>query len=97
MSAEKLEQITKELGELGSAIQAGFTKVDSNFGAVKTQIDALQKKVDNLTKEVEKLKGDTSDGLETVGVKLESLTEEIQKIALVTDYDKQIENLRGFN
>lgn len=94
---QQLATVVKEIGGVGEAISAGFTKVDTNFSTLKIQIETLQKKVDAMVKEIEQLKGETSEGFDDVGIKIESLTDEIIKIGKVTDYEDQFRNLQGLS
>ena len=96
----RLEQVEQnftalfaEISSLSAVIGLGFTKVDANFDSVKKEIDILHKKVESLIKKVDSLEGNTNDGFEDVGLKLESLTEEITKISKVTGYDQQFGNM----
>ena len=97
-SLEKnLFTLSKEIIEVKELIGKGFQKVANNFDVIKKGIDSLHFKVDLLNKKVDSLEGSTSEGLEDVGLKLENLSEEISKINTVTQYDKQFDNLKGFN
>lgn len=93
----KLEGFSGEIRSLGEIISAGFTKVNHNFDAVSKHIKTLSTQCEMLNTKLDQLKGDTTDGLEDVGTKLESLTEEIKKIGAVAGYDQQMTNLKGLN
>ena len=86
-----------ELHMLKEFIASGFKKVDHNFVVLKKEIDDINKQLDVINKKIEALGNSTSEGLEDVGVKIESLTEEIGKIGAVTKYDQEYKNLRQFN
>ena len=62
---------------------------------VGREIKLLHQQVDILNKKVDSLKGDTHEGFEDVGLKLENLTEEISKIGKVTNYSEYFENLKA--
>lgn len=86
-----------EIQRLKDLLASGFAKADSNFESIKHELSVLHKKVDFLSKKVDLLESTTDEGLEDVGIKLENLTEEITKIGVVTKYDDQFQNLKGFN
>lgn len=94
---EKLEkafqQLTAELSSISGFIVDGFKKVDHNFDSIQSQINSLHKKLDSANQKLDKLEGNTIDGFDGVNVKLENLTDEIQKISNVTGYEGQIDNL----
>ncbi len=92
-----LVQLTKEIGDLKDLIGSGFLKVTNNFDTVKKEIDSLHKKVDFLHKKVDALEGSTTDGFDGVGVKLDSLSDEISKIGIITKYTEEYNNLKGLN
>ena len=87
--------LSKELKESLEPISNGFKKVDSNFDSIKKEIALLNAKLEILTKKVDQLKGTTNEGLESVGLKLENLTDEISKINTVTQYDDLFKNMKG--
>jgi hypothetical protein len=90
-----ISAIAGDLKVVKDAIAAGFTKVDTNFAVVGREIKHLHHQVDILNKKVDSLKGDTHEGFEDVGLKLENLTEEISKIGKVTHYSEYFENLKA--
>lgn len=89
--------IDAEIKAVGQAITAGFKKTDTNFEHIVKEIASIHRDLDRLNKKVDDLKGDTHDGFEDVGMKLENLTDEIVKIGKVTGYDETFENLKGLN
>jgi archaellum component FlaC len=90
-----LSTLSIELIEIKNLIGAGFKKVDANFDSIKNEIGSLNSKIEILTKKVNSLEGNTIDGFDGVGLKLESLSDEIAKIGIVTKYDEEINNLRA--
>lgn len=90
-----LSTLSQEVVEIKELIRAGFTKVANNFTSIKNEIDTLHNKVDSLNIKINALKGDTNTGFGEVGLKLENLTDEISKIGIVTNYDKQYQNFKG--
>jgi predicted nucleic acid-binding Zn-ribbon protein len=89
--------ISKELVELKELIASSFKKVDSNFTIVTGKLLVLERKVGELTYKIDNLDGSTSKGFNDVGGKIETLTEEIQKISVVTKYDEMFKNQKGLN
>lgn len=94
---QSVKALNTELKELGEAISQGFSKTNSNFDNVSKQLLNLRQQLDLANKSIDYLKGETSEGFNEVGVKLETLTDEINKIGKVTGYDGMLENLKGFN
>lgn len=101
---EKLSQIeqnvsilSKELVALKDLIANGFKKVDTNFSIVEKRLHQLEKKINELNFKLENLDSNTSTGLNDVGTKIESLTEEITKISVVTKYDEMFKNQQGLS
>ncbi len=99
-----VKHITEELTSLRHTIGDGLKKVESNFDVLVKKVDGTNKKVDInsnkidlLSNKLDGLDTSTTDGLSEVGVKLESLTEEIQKISVVTKYTEEYDNLKGLN
>ena len=92
----KLSMLSTELSTLRDLIKGGFQKVENNFDVVKKDVESIHKKIEALTKRVEALDTTTSDGLSDVGMKIESLTDEITKIGAVTSYDELYKNMEGF-
>lgn len=93
--------LSAELKEVKELIGAGFKKVSTNFDSIKKEIDSLHlkvdilgKKFDSLGKKFDSLEGNTTEGFEGVGLKLENLTEEISKISMVTRYEDEFNNLK---
>jgi len=107
----KLGALSSDLSTLKDLIKAGFQKVENNFEVVKKdvelthkkiegltqRIESLEKRVEYLSKNLESLDVTTSDGFTDVGMKIESLTDEIVKIGAVTSYDQQYKNMQGLN
>jgi len=93
----KIEGFAAEIRSLGEIISKSFTKVDNNFDSIGKQFLNLRNQVEILNKKVDQLQGATHEGFDGVGEKLESLTDEIKKIASVTGYDEQFSNLKGLN
>lgn len=91
----KVNALHNELSTLKELIAAGFQKVDNNFIAFKQDIDGIHKKIESLAKSIEALDNSTSNGLENVGIKIESLTDEISKISTVTRYADEYNNLKA--
>ena len=91
----KLNTVFSELSTLRELMKAGFQKVENNFDAVKKDLESVHKKIELLTKRVEALDTSTSDGFSGVGMKIESLTEEIARIGAVTSYEEQFRNMEG--
>lgn len=99
-----VKALSGELSALKDLIVESFKKVENNFDVVGKKIDTTSKKVDLNSAKIEaltnKLAGldlTTTDGFQDVGIKLESLTEEIQKISVVTKYTEEWDNLKGMN
>ena len=90
-----ISAIAGDLRAVKDTIAAGFTKVNANFAVVGREIKLLHQQVDILNKKVDSLKGDTHEGFEDVGLKLENLTEEISKTGKVTNYSEYFENLKA--
>ncbi len=90
-----ITMLSTDLKSISESMSAGFQKVQNNFEIMKKEVDTIHKKLDNLTKKVEFLEGSTNDGFDGVGVKLESLSEEIAKIGTVTKYEEEYLNLKG--
>lgn len=93
----KVSALHSELTTLKDLIATGFQKVDNNFNVFKQDMSGIHKKIDTLTKSVEALGNTTNEGLEDVGGKIESLTEEISKISAVTRYGDEYNNLKAVN
>ncbi len=93
----KVSALQSEFASLKELIATGFQKAENNFSALKQDVDVTHKKLEALTKAVEELGNNTTVGLDDVGVKIESLTEEIQKIGTVTDYSAQFDNLKSIS
>jgi|GEM_PF-3169389 len=97
-SVEHLEKnlsiLSKEIIDIKELIGTGFKKVGNNFDSIKKEIDSLHLKVDFLTKKVTLLEGNTTEGFGDVGLKLENLTDEISKIADVTNYGDLYDNMK---
>ncbi len=91
---KNVSHLSNELKEIKELIGAGFVKVVNNFDSIKEEIDLLHSKVDSLNKKVDLLEGNTKDGLEDVGLKLENLSDEISKISKVTGYDEVYDNMK---
>ncbi len=89
--------LAKEVTSISELLGAGFKKVESNFDSIKKEIYSLHSKVDILNKKVDNLEGNTTDGFGDVGLKLETLSEEISKIGIITKYDEEYKNLQRFN
>ena len=85
---------TTELKSLGDLIAKGFTKVDTNFDSIGKEIRQIHAQIDMLNKKIDALKGDTNEGFDDVGLKLENLTEEISKIGKVINYEEYFKNLQ---
>lgn len=99
-----VKALSGELSALKNLIVDSFTKVQSNFQSLSkqiditnTKVDANSHKIDNLTNKLAGLDNTTADGFQDVGIKLESLTEEIQKISVVTKYTEEFDNLKDLN
>ena len=98
---ERLSQLENTISVLHSEVTdmrellgSGFKKVETNFESLKNQVNNLNVSVKVLNVRVEALKGTTNEGFEDVGVKIETLTEEISKIGTVTKYDEYFKNLK---
>jgi hypothetical protein len=76
--------LSTEFVELKGLIAASFVKIDRNFTIVTSKLSPLERKLNDLTFTVNNLDGNTAKGFGEVGGKLDLLTEEIQKISLVT-------------
>ncbi len=94
-SEASVASISAELKNIGELIGAGFKKVDTNFDSIGREIKQLHGEIAVLNKKVDLLKGETTDGLEDVGLKLENLTEEISKIGTVTRYGEEFKNMQA--
>jgi predicted nucleic acid-binding Zn-ribbon protein len=92
-----LSTLSKEFLSLKEAIAAGFKKVDTNFASIGSRLASLEKQVKELNFKVANLDTNTSSGLNEVGTKIESLTEEINKISVVTKYDEMCKNQQGLS
>jgi archaellum component FlaC len=90
-----LSSVSQELIDLKNLIVASFKKVDANFGIIGKNLSAIEKKINELKFKVDSLDTTTSTGLNEVGTKIESLTEEITKIGAVTKYDEMFKNQKG--
>jgi predicted nucleic acid-binding Zn-ribbon protein len=95
MLEKSVMHLSGELKEIKELIGTGSKKVATNFDSIKKEIDSLHGKVDILNKKVDRLEGNTTDGFEDVGLKLENLTEEISKTSMVTKYDEEFNNLKA--
>lgn len=87
-----LSTVSQELVSLKELIAGGFKKVDTNFLVVEKQLSSLEKKINEINFKVENLDTNTSTGLNDVGNKIESLSDEISKISEVTRYDEMYKN-----
>ncbi len=85
------------LSNLKDLLLSGLQKVEGNFLVLKNDIEGIHKKIDALARRVEALDTTTSTGLDDVGGKIVSLSEEISKIAVVTGYAGQYDNMKGLN
>lgn len=92
-----INTLSKELVELKELIASSFKKVDSNFNIVTSKLSTLEKKVGELNYKIDNLDGNTNKGFNDVGGKIETLTEEIQKISEVTKYDEMYKNQKGLS
>lgn len=92
---ENLTTLSKELVGLKELIATSFKKVDSNFTVITGKLNTLEKGLKDLNYKVDNLDGNTNKGFTDVGGKIESLTEEIQKISIVTQYDQMYVNQKG--
>ena len=90
-----LATVSKELVSLKELIAASFTKVDANFGVVSKNLVSLEKQIKELNFKLQNLDSTTASGLNEVGNKIESLTEEISKTGAVTKYDEMFKNQQG--
>src|SRR3979409_905933 len=90
-----ISTLATELKTLSNAVSTGFTKVNGNFESVSRSLKHVHDQMEQLTKKVNSLKGDTNDGFQDVGMKLETLTEEIAKIGTVTNYVEHYSNLKA--
>ncbi len=86
-----------ELKSLGEVISHGFVKANSNFESIEREVGSIRRELERLNCKVDQLKGETNDGFGVVGMKLETLTEEITKIGKVTGYEDAIKNAEGLN
>ncbi len=90
-----LVTLSKELVEFKELIAASFKKVDNNFTVMNQKLSILDRKANELNFKIDNLDGSTSKGFTEVGGKIETLTEEIQKISVVTQYDEMYRNQQG--
>lgn len=90
-----IRAIQSDLKTIGDVISTGFKKVDINFESVGKEIRHLHGQIDVIHKKVDLLRGDTTEGFEDVGAKLDNLTEEITKIGTVTHYDEYFKNMKS--
>ena len=97
MLESNLSTLSKEMVSLKELIAGGFKKVDTNFSIVGNRLSTLEKKINELNFKIENLDSNTSSGLNEVGTKIESLTEEITKISVVTKYDEMYKNQEGLS
>lgn len=86
--------LEKRIEVLEEVLTAGFKKVDLNFEALGKEIRQIHGQIEVLNKKVDLLRGDTSEGFDDVGSKLENLSQEISKIGLVTNYNEEYSNLK---
>lgn len=107
----RLGALSSEFSGLKELIKTVFQKIEHNFDVVKKDVESIHKKIEVLDKRVEmlterverlatgleSLDTTTNTGFTGVGMKIESLTDEIAKIAIVTSYDEQFKNLKGLN
>ncbi len=87
-----LSILSRELVELKELIASSFTKVNNNFGLIDSRLSLLDRKVNELNFKMDNLDGNTTKGFTDVGGKIETLTEEIQKISIVTQYHEMYKN-----
>lgn len=80
-----ITELGKEIKEIKDLIAAGYKSANNNFESLNKELAILHKKIDSL-------KGDTGKGFDSVGVQLETLTNEISKIDSVTRYGEEFKN-----
>ena len=85
------ESVKKDLESVHKKIESAHKKIE----LVDKKVELVHKKIELLTTRVEALDTSTSDGFTGVGMKIESLTEEIAKIGAITGYDEQFRNMEG--
>ena len=90
-----LATVSQKLVSLKALIASSFTKVETNFSIVSRNLVTIEKTLKELKFKVDNLDTTTSSGLNEVGTKIESLTEEIGKIGAVTQYDEMYKNQQG--
>lgn len=85
--------LRNELGDLKKLVSTGFTKIDGNFSSIQNELKLLNGKYDKLNQKIDDLSSGTDHSFGKVDIKLDSLSDEIKKIADVTRYDEQFNNL----
>lgn len=90
-----VQELTLELHSVGDLIAAGFTKVNTNFESISKEIKNLHNQIEIINKKIDQLQGNTTEGLQNVGLRLETLTEEISKISVVTKYGDYYDNMKA--
>lgn len=90
-----LKTVSKEFLEIKNLTVSVLNKIDLNFQVLDSKLEGLEKNLADLTHKVDNLDSHTSTGLNDVGTKIESLTDEISKISKVTGYEDLFLNESG--
>ena len=87
-----VEVLANHVVRTHETILQGLEKVDENFVILHKNFEKVDENFSKIEKSIHSLKGNTSDGFQSVSSKLEDLKSEIKKINEVTRYEDEYAN-----